>query len=1292
MSVLPVRFLCTWFGRSETRSSSLEHLRRPAASLWVEQLEDRTLLSDFSVVPLWDGERPDPSGRLLNYFGGNPLRGIRASVSYTTAVRHSGTGAFRIDTNGTILGGTSVFIASSLTGFGPNANYSDTRDILHYQQVEFWVRNETGSPFSLTFEIKDYRDSVAHRAQRSYPISTDAVWRPISVPLDLSTGWVVSGSPDLSRAKLFAFSIEANQRDANGNLITVNNGSIYLDDMVLFERGGTLDPQTAPANVLLERLTRRQFDALWGSRDRDTGLLPTISSFADVTALNVTAAMVKLLPVAVSRSWVSRATTDDYVRQVVASLGQAMVNATTLYGAGFLPPRYVDRVTLRPTFGPEESSADGAYMFLALYQYKSLPGTPADVRSAIEGLLNRFNFAAFSSPQGWRLAYRHTGTDRGFTTGTYDGYSGETWAISLAAHLATNNRVDITTLYHSGTKRVKTFLVDPAQAHLVHGLTDFRAPFTQWVFPLLVKLDNRGRDTYPDPQLASNPYENAVLYQRDVHAQLALVGRRTLLQADAGDDGTGMTYRQFSAYNDFGQPDLFMPWSVALSLLADPVVAEAALREQLSHGLHDPFGLVDSVHWPTGQVEPTLITARNDLWNTSLSTMALVQYLYGANEFLAALPEVRSALDKVFFVNITVGGQVFNDRNGDGVKQSGELGMPGGTVYLDANNNGLFDTGELSTVSEAAGNYSFPNLGPGTYRVRQLSQAGWLQTTPNPTDITAQSGTNAVGHDFGNFERFSLSGQALNDLNGNGQPDAGEPGLPGWTIFLDSNNNGTLDAGEPSTNSDVGGTYSFPNLGPGTYRVRQAPQAGWLQTTAIPLSVVAVSGLNVTGANFGNFRLIALSGQVFHDFNGTGTKETGEPGLSGWTVFLDANNNGILDVGERSAVTDVGGSYTVADLGPGIYRLRQVPQSGWVQTTPNPADLTARSGTNVTGLNLGNTRPGITGRAFHDLNGNGTADAGEPGLPGWIIFLDSINNGTLDNGEPSATTNAEGYYAFPNVPVGSHTVREVVQAGWMQSRPGGPGFSYVVTLGANQVASARNFGNFRLAELRGTVFDDLNGNRTRDAGEPALPGWTVFVDANNNGQLDAGETAATTATTGAYAFSGLQPGIYAVREVVQSGWQQTRPGAPDFRYLVTLMSGQSLADQDFGNMRQGGGGGHFLPDTAGREGNTAVTEAEAALFLALPPEGRSAGTDERSHQTGQESPEYLATPLSSGNHPALELRTDFVDVLLAHLDSRLREDLFIKLFARSGRGNMLAGELQDVGNLNLLRLPFILQT
>jgi RHS repeat-associated protein len=100
----------------------------------------------------------------------------------------------------------------------------------------------------------------------------------------------------------------------------------------------------------------------------------------------------------------------------------------------------------------------------------------------------------------------------------------------------------------------------------------------------------------------------------------------------------------------------------------------------------------------------------------------------------------------------------------------------------------------------------------------------------------------------------SIEGVNFEDLDGNGVRDEAEPGLSGWTVYLDANDNGMLDDGERSTVTDTDGAYAFPNLGPGTYVVAEVLQAGWVQTapTEGTYNVTMTSGLNVTGLDFGN--------------------------------------------------------------------------------------------------------------------------------------------------------------------------------------------------------------------------------------------------------------------------------------------------------------------------------------------------------------------------------------------------------------------------------------------------------
>ena len=103
----------------------------------------------------------------------------------------------------------------------------------------------------------------------------------------------------------------------------------------------------------------------------------------------------------------------------------------------------------------------------------------------------------------------------------------------------------------------------------------------------------------------------------------------------------------------------------------------------------------------------------------------------------------------------------------------------------------------------------------------------------------------------------SITGRVYNDANDNGNLDAGEQGLVGWTVYIDSNNNGVLDAGEVTAVTDSNGVYTFNNLQPGTYVVRGVNQNGYAVTSPLGYSAsVPVSGpRSVAGPVFGNVLL-----------------------------------------------------------------------------------------------------------------------------------------------------------------------------------------------------------------------------------------------------------------------------------------------------------------------------------------------------------------------------------------------------------------------------------------------------
>ena len=99
---------------------------------------------------------------------------------------------------------------------------------------------------------------------------------------------------------------------------------------------------------------------------------------------------------------------------------------------------------------------------------------------------------------------------------------------------------------------------------------------------------------------------------------------------------------------------------------------------------------------------------------------------------------------------------------------------------------------------------------------------------------------------------LSISGMKFNDLDNNGVKDAGESGVPDWTIELLQDSN-TIET--TATGND--GSYSFNYLGAGTYTVREVPQAGWAQTYPTGnVHTVALSDKISAGNDFGNHQLV----------------------------------------------------------------------------------------------------------------------------------------------------------------------------------------------------------------------------------------------------------------------------------------------------------------------------------------------------------------------------------------------------------------------------------------------------
>ncbi|ELS01946.1 RHS repeat-associated core domain protein [Xenococcus sp. PCC 7305] len=390
---------------------------------------------------------------------------------------------------------------------------------------------------------------------------------------------------------------------------------------------------------------------------------------------------------------------------------------------------------------------------------------------------------------------------------------------------------------------------------------------------------------------------------------------------------------------------------------------------------------------------------------------------------------------------------------------------------------------------------------------------------PDFYTVELEEGEVVENIDFGNTQVASgiIRGIKWDDLNGNGDRDDSEPGLAGVTVYLDSNKNGVLDPGEPvqitaeddptTPNIDEVGQYEFNNLADGIYDVREIAPEGFEQTFPVDRE-------GTTGDGFADVVL-----EYFDSGSGPITGPYGFDGVNGNVpVSVDVvlgNNNQSLALPTDSFVT-VGFTDEIIIDGPGndIF-VSELGAAGDRAEVFVSSDLE-----NFTFIGIGNG--GNT--SVFDLS---SIEFTEPVRAVKVVGLD--NRGSVPGfdllsvqGLPESITN--------------------------------PDF-YTVDLAQGEVVENIDFGNAQVASgiIRGTKWEDLDGDGERDDAEPGLGGVTVYLDLNNNGILEAdhGEPIQVTANddpdtpnideTGQYEFRDLEAGNYIVREVVPDGFEQTFP-------------------------------------------------------------------------------------------------------------------------------------------------------
>ncbi|MBP6238077.1 MAG: DUF11 domain-containing protein [Saprospiraceae bacterium] len=369
------------------------------------------------------------------------------------------------------------------------------------------------------------------------------------------------------------------------------------------------------------------------------------------------------------------------------------------------------------------------------------------------------------------------------------------------------------------------------------------------------------------------------------------------------------------------------------------------------------------------------------------------------------------------------------------------------------------------------------------------------------------------------------------DLDGDGIQDPGEPGVVNVIATL------TDCAGNivQSTTTDNTGFYFFNNLIPGNYQVQfdisnlvpgcafTYPNVGAIDELDSDVDLNGIGPCtNITGGEFdstydaGLLILSAIGDFVWHDLNGDGQQNIGEPGIPGIQVNLWRGNGAYI----ATTYTDANGKYLFDFIYPGSHYVEFLSPSGFERTFSNrgndatDSDIDGSNGPGTTPVTI--LAPGerdmtwdagfykcvpIGDLVWYDINKNDVWNTNENGINGLKVNLWRNHFGTWAiwefkyTGHKPGTPSDDGYFNFC-APPGEYYIEVILPPlGLVRARP---------NIGTNE-----EFDSDINSNNRSDVFSVVSGQTKTDLGAGYYPmatvGNLVWRDDNLNGMQDANE-------------------------------------------------------------------------------------------------------------------------------------------------------------------------------------------
>ncbi len=195
------------------------------------------------------------------------------------------------------------------------------------------------------------------------------------------------------------------------------------------------------------------------------------------------------------------------------------------------------------------------------------------------------------------------------------------------------------------------------------------------------------------------------------------------------------------------------------------------------------------------------------------------------------------------------------------------------------------------------GTFSIPNVSDGNYMLTWWDEPqNYILDWQNVTIVNGQSVDMGILPLTGWWTKYE--GHVFNDLNRNGTRDAGEPGVPNYTLTMRKRENSLMDRGTNAVTTDANGYYTFESAYPMTQWLVMEAYNDLYYTTGVTYQAdnqpqpTTVTG---AGVDVSTLPVIGLGGRIdwgvhSYDARGTNAVDPRNGGIVG-TVSYDTTRN-----------------------------------------------------------------------------------------------------------------------------------------------------------------------------------------------------------------------------------------------------------------------------------------------------------------------------------------------------------------------------------------------------------------